>query len=206
MTQTQLEIDSVLSAINRATNPSESFYKINDTSDPRQLREWLSRFNSHYERLPALISVMGYYYMNEETIHEVLRDEWSGFDSITRYKREVRELLLGMDDPSQFDGPIVNMMTDDELKAFEALPDMLTVYRGCGPKNKAGISWTLDRSIAEKFLTHILYRVDEPLLITARVRKNKVLALKLDRDEQEIITFSARRTSVTALSIEKAVA
>jgi hypothetical protein len=41
--------------------------------------------------------------------------------------------------------------------------------------------------------------VGDPVLITARVKKQGVLALKIDRGEAEVITFAARRVKVVSL-------
>ncbi len=49
------------------------------------------------------------------------------------------------------------------------------------------------------------YRAERPLLVTASVLKRRVLAIKLDRDEAEIITFAARRTAVEMLRREATV-
>jgi hypothetical protein len=39
---------------------------------------------------------------------------------------------------------------------------------------------------------HSRYRVSDPVLVTATVRKQDVVAVKLDRQEEEIITFKAQ--------------
>ena len=43
------------------------------------------------------------------------------------------------------------------------------------------------------------YRAAQPLLLTGTVEKENVLAVKLGRDEAEIVTFSARRQRVDSL-------
>jgi hypothetical protein len=80
-------------------------------------------------------------------------------------------------------------MNDEERMAFEALPEQITIYRGCGPKNMFGFSWSLDRKIAAKFPFSSRYWTDEPKLLTATISKNRAAALKLARREQEIIVF-----------------
>lgn len=40
------------------------------------------------------------------------------------------------------------------------------------------------------------YRQAEPLLVTATVPRDRVLAVKLDRNEAEVVTFDARRVAV----------
>lgn len=62
-----------------------------------------------------------------------------------------------------------------------------------------GLSWSLDREIASKFPFLNRYRVAKPVLITATVSKSKILALKLDRGEREVITLVPKRVSVEQL-------
>ena len=92
------------------------------------------------------------------------------------------------------------MMDSAELVAYRSLPARLTVFRGCGEINMLGASWSLDRDVAARFLTLNRYRQTAPLLVTATLRRDRVLALKLDRDESEIITFHARRTAIEPLT------
>lgn len=154
-----------------------------------QAREALDMCNS-YERMPTLIGL--YFQMAVGDWHVVLGEEWSCCDNIGRHRHLLRMML-----PAR--GPVVGMMTDDELMAYHALPDRLTVYRGCGPKNMFGPSWTTDEEVGRKFPKMLRYWQKEPLLVTATVRKHSVLAVKLDRGEAEIITFSTRRTHIERL-------
>jgi hypothetical protein len=88
------------------------------------------------------------------------------------------------------------MMTLDEQAAYMALPERVTIYRGCSARRLTGASWSLDPDVARGFPTLSGYCVSDPVLITARVHKDNILALKLDRQEQEVITFKIRRTRV----------
>ena len=112
--------------------------------------------------------------------------------NIGAYRLELKRLLHGR-------GPRPLMMTPDEQAAFDALPDTLTVYVAAvstifaGPRGP----WTLTLPPASRFLNR--YRVDYPLLVTARVRKANAVALKLERNEREIITFAARRIAIASL-------
>jgi hypothetical protein len=68
---------------------------------------------------------------------------------------DVREWLYVYSDEHQVlpdlieSAPLMNsnipeMMNQSERAALHGLPDTITIYRGCGPVNKAGCSWTLD--------------------------------------------------------------
>lgn len=55
--------------------------------------------------------------------------------------------------------------------------------------NQDGLSWTLNREIAISFPFLNRYRTDQPMLLTATVSRDRIAALKLDRDEQEVIVI-----------------
>ena len=84
------------------------------------------------------------------------------------------------------------MMTEEEQALYDALPKTVTIYRGTdAARCREGISWSLKRSEASRFPFLYRYRTRQPVLVRARVRKSRILAIKLDRGEFEVITFAA---------------
>lgn len=145
------------------------------------------RFCDSYSRMETLVELADD--MWEDQWHLVLGEEWSCCDNIGLYFDNLRQLL-----PKR--GPVLPMMDDAERAAYAALPEVVTVYRGCGRNNMRGASWSLEREVAARFPFLNRYYAETPILVTATVRKHQILALKLDRDEAEVITFAARRASV----------
>ena len=97
------------------------------------------------------------------------------------------------------------VMTKEELVALEALPDDLMLYRGCHAANKWGLCWTLDRQAAERTAPAMPCRKsDPPLLVTARARKNQVLALKFIRKRMTILAMRPRHVSTSKIRAEAA--
>lgn len=81
-------------------------------------------------------------------------------------------------------------LVEVERVALEELPSRVTTYRGCFQHNKEGLSWSMDRQIAASFPLLNGYRSKgQPLLITATVEREKILALKNGRDEAEVIAW-----------------
>lgn len=150
------------------------------------------RFCDSYSRMETLVELG--FMMADADWHAVLGEEWSLCDNIGGYRLMLRKML-----PAE--GPVIGMMTPDERAAYDALPERLTVYRGCGASNMLGASWSLSREVAARFPTLNRYRQASPLLVTARVPRRRVLAVKLDRSEAEIITFAARRVSVEPIEV-----
>lgn len=110
---------------------------------------------------------------------------WSLFDNISAYSDELSGLF------GVYDWPINALMDEDERAKLDGMPDEFVIYRGCYQHNKWGMSWTTNREVAERFPTLNRYKQDgQPLLVKARVKKCNVVAMKLDRDEDEIILCS----------------
>lgn len=123
----------------------------------------------------------------------LLGEMWTSFDTVCRH---LDDLFWWIGDSR---GTSPEMMTKDERAALAALPELVTIYRGCGSVNKNGICWSLDRAVAARFPTLNRYRVPDPMLLTATVPRDLIVALKLDREEQEVITFDAQVVSEESL-------
>jgi hypothetical protein len=153
---------------------------------------FLMRWGNHYSRLPLLLALADR--MERREWLQLLGRAWSSCDNIGPHRLQLRTLLP----PA---GPVPELMESAEADAYLALPDRLTIYRGCGERNLLGASWSLERETAARFPLLHRYRQARPLLVTATVRKAHVLAVKLDRQEAEIITFRARRVSIEPLPV-----
>jgi len=89
------------------------------------------------------------------------------------------------------------MMSKDERKTFDALPEKLTIYRGCNRYSKRGFSWTLDKAFAKHFAEKrhffaipkgVTKRV-RPIVIERVINKSDAIAYFNRRKESEILTF-----------------
>jgi hypothetical protein len=127
----------------------------------------------------------------------LLGENWSTCDNISEWWDDLLDTQFAdlTESPLDFRH---HMMTADEGAALKALPENVTIFRGCYADNKRGLSWTLDKATAAKFPTLHRYRQNgQPLLIRACVARDEILALKLDRREAEVI---ARRPKIQAIS------
>ena len=92
-------------------------------------------------------------------------------------------------------------MTTDERAAFDAMPDVLTVYRGAGhPDYTDGFAWTLDRDRAVFFASYAArafarstsgrgFVGGDPVLSTGEIRRDAVLAYLAEREESEVLVL-----------------
>ena len=61
-----------------------------------------------------------------------------------------------------------------------------------------GICWSLNEDVANRFPFLGRFRAEKPRLLTACVPKHWILAVKLSRGEEEIITFAVEMKSIIA--------
>ena len=159
---------------------------------PEELKEAL-RYSDSYSRLATLIELGGVTASFEWLT--MLGESWSCCDNISEYMVELFDSHFGCRHPD--DLPIREMMSNDEQAEYDALPDFVTVYRGCYAPNKWGLSWSLSEEVATKFPTLSRYRMEgQPLLVRATAKKENIVALKNDRNEAEIITHRPKQISV----------
>ena len=134
--------------------------------------------------------------MSRRSWLRLLGEEWSTLDNLYEWRDMLRELL-----PRR---PTLLLMDEDERAAWRELPDIVTIYRGCSEVNLNGLSWSLCPEIASKFPALMRYlppKGRRPLLVTGEVAKRRVIAVKLDRKEREIVTFHARQVAVEYLTL-----
>jgi hypothetical protein len=163
------------------------------TDDLESMSEWIFANFGSSEKLPAALEVEGQ--MEFGTWLSLLGEIWCFCDNLGIYK----DWLLGVFNERLVRpwGTVSELMDAEEGLAFEALPDQITIYRGCGPLNKQGFSWSLNREVAAEFPFKSRYCVDRPMLLTATINKNRAAALKLGRNEQEIIVLDLSSNSWT---------
>jgi hypothetical protein len=83
------------------------------------------------------------------------------------------------------------LMSEEERRALASLPEVLTIYRGCGPQDKYGLSWSLNPHVARTFPYKRSCFQQQKLLMTARILRKHVCALKLS-NEEEIVVLDVR--------------
>jgi hypothetical protein len=164
------------------------------------LDEELRRANS-YSRLGVLVAA----YREAKCRRKLgawfakLRQEWSCCDNVWFYAPELRNIFL---DNREHWG---STMDEAETRALRGLPATVTCFRGCGLRNLLGLSWTLSRAVAKRFPVLRRYRADYPLLVCAEVPRELVVAVKLDRNEKEVVACVDLKHVVEIVDIRKQV-
>lgn len=76
-------------------------------------------------------------------------------------------------------------MTDAELTVFDALPEVVTVYRGA--EHRHGMSWSLDVRVAESLANKPIARLRDAKVHTAQVPRSSILVYYGGRGEAEVL-------------------
>ena len=143
--------------------------------------EFLTRWCNSLERLPEVLSMRRR--MSAPDWWRLLGAEWDGFDNVGIHRHRLRAYLVRANAAN-----LRAMMRRHERRALAAMPEVLTVYRGCYSINRHGLSWTLCKETAAAFPTLNRYRRngDTPLLLTGTAPRDRAV-LKLGRSEREVI-------------------
>jgi len=149
-----------------------------------KLHELLILSTDGSDRLEQLLHPFYRRHLSDEQLFTILQDEWVWLHNISDNLEELGEVF-------PLYGPVRAMMTPVENAAYDALPNTLTVHRGCDAGWLEGLCWSLNKKVANWFAFYPLTQAEEPTLMTARVEKKFVMAIKLGRGEEEIITFGA---------------
>jgi hypothetical protein len=184
------ETSSAAAAITRKemeTEGEKSEAKKNTLLQSADLVGYLNRFGGH-ERQGVFFRIHSR--LSDDQYWKTLRDVWS-LEEVTfphkrnwirlfRSERPARELL----------------MTSDECDRLATLPEKVCVFRGIGNcRHKNGLSWTLSVETARFFANYACggrrscfgFSGLLPVLVSGWCRKRDVLALFLDRKEDEIV-------------------
>lgn len=123
----------------------------------------------------------------------LLGGEWSVCDNIASHYTELADIFR-----TAGPGDVRKLMTAAEVKAWAALPAIVSVYRGCyADLNERGFSWMLDPNIAAKFPTLLRYRrlTGRAIVLQGTVEK-ALTALKLNRGESELIVLRPHTVAI----------
>jgi hypothetical protein len=148
-----------------------------------------------YTRIEVVIRAFGS--MSRLDWFALLGSEWTICDKLWRARAVLKGILR---DASRAE--LDAMMEQAERDTLAPLPSRITVYRGCYKMNRSGLSWSLNRAVAERFPSLLRYRHegDQPLLLTGTVSRDRVV-LKIDRDEQEVIAAQVKVVSTEPVTL-----
>jgi hypothetical protein len=140
--------------------------------------EHLIQFGSA-SRLPAMLDHLRR--ARADVFWPVLLEWWPCCDATWPWRPELLRRL-------RRHGPGIGYLSRADRAFFDALPDRVTVFRGCSRTRLRGLSWSTDPDAAAGFAHgHRGLRVPSPVIARAEVEKAAVLAVFTDREESEIL-------------------
>jgi len=129
-------------------------------------------------RLDAFVEIVDK--LSDRQYWELLSAIWTDTENSWQNLNVWRELFKSEREHKRF------MMDELSYHVYKQMPEKVTVWRGCQRGvNEIGLSWTFDKDKAKFFAK----RLDKPnpIVIQLTVDKEKVVAVFLDRNEQEVI-------------------
>jgi hypothetical protein len=146
----------------------------------------LGMFNS-YERTPALVLVLG----RAPTPADIMRVflDWGHMCDAPWWDRTHIAMYLRRAISE------INMADFLELDArafYDALPPVVSIWRGCERGRERGLSWTTDRAVAEAFASGKRCSNRSPTLAQAEIPKQHIFAVFVSRSENEIVVDPRR--------------
>lgn len=86
---------------------------------------------------------------------------------------------------------------------YDALPELVTVYRGCSFPRIRGLAWTTDRGVAESFAGgHRQIAVPMAVVAHAKVPKEAIYTVATGRKEAEVVLNWRRLREVSFTRFE----
>ena len=128
-------------------------------------------------------------FINKGIYWETLSYHYPLCKNTYRFNKEIKEVFTA-------DVPGKEALMTNEVKGFiNNLPETITIYRGmtleeeeCG---NYGVSWTLNKKVAEKFAYNYLYNYDtrnkKRIVKEIEINKSNIITYFNDRNEEEII-------------------
>ena len=139
---------------------------------------------SSYNRLEELIKMLPDPLLSPKDFFHLMFEIWPSCDDTFLYNATIHRELL---DNRALEP--AHSYKDEATSAFYAsIPEHFTAYRGCTRLRAKGISWTLDRKVAEGFARgYRCYTVPDPVIASVTASKDEILLAIADRQESEVL-------------------
>lgn len=169
--------------------------------DPDALRLHLSRFYGSHQRPAAFLDLADRMRLDGAAWWRLVMAEWSSLDAIPHaaFAAAFRRRRAAW---------TPDAMAPADRAMFDALPPLVTIYRGQSDARPLGVAWTLRRDVAAGFAAgHRGIRVPLPVVVAARVRRCAVAFCSAERREAEAVLFrppARSRCAVEPIAAEAA--
>ncbi len=146
-----------------------------------QLTCYLSLFGSHERTIPLWESTVD---ESAEVFWQVFLENWCDCDGLWT----LRKILLDTLRHRKAQRSPIEFLSAADRRFYDALPDVIAVYRGCGRRRVRGLPWTTDRAVAAKFARGGRFRAPhDPVIASAVIAKADLFFVSAARKESEAI-------------------
>ena len=87
-------------------------------------------------------------------------------------------------------------MDRDQVGFYRTLPEDLNIFRGQDQNRDIGISWTLDRNVAERYAQGECSTNMDPTVIEVRIKKSDIAIVGCGFGESEIVPFNINASGI----------
>lgn len=141
----------------------------------------LGMFGS-YERTEAMVYVMCSTQNATDQMKVFL--EWGNMcDAPWRWRSIIADLLRR----ACSEVSVAEVLPPDARSIYDALPDLVSIWRGCEQGRERGLHWTTDKAVAERFAKGQRCVNRLPTIAQAQIPKQHVFAVFACRNEHEIV-------------------
>ncbi len=96
---------------------------------------------------------------------------------------------------------LADFLTPEPRCFYDALANIVEIWRGCERGRERGLSWTTDRAVAEGFAAGRRCVNKVPTLLRAEIPKQHIFAVFVERMESEIVVDPRRLRALQRLPI-----
>lgn len=187
-------LENILKRANNLNDPNIIIYQINANTEYKVLEAYLKQneisYNDHSIGAPASDKIK-LFIENADTFSD--EEYWRELASayvLQNYKKIPYKTYYKIFTSERAFRE--KLMSEEEKQFLAQLPETLTIYRGGSlaehKSKKYGISWSLDKKIAEQFAdTKAIRDKKEMMVIEKQINKADVIAYFKERQEEEII-------------------
>jgi hypothetical protein len=125
-----------------------------------------------------------YAYLSEKDLAELFADAWISTENPNQDPNCSISFLIRMFQRCKKE----YLMTEEDYKVYQSLPETFTVYRGVAiGRNPGGISWTQNLETAKWFSQRFDNDNEKGYILTATINKKDVLAYFNSRGKDEVV-------------------
>jgi len=146
-----------------------------------QITAYLSLFGSHERSIPLWEATAD---EPADVFWQVFLENWCNCDGLW----PMRQIMLSTLRRRVAALSPIKFLKPADRRFYDRLPDLVTVFRGCGRRRVRGLPWTTDRAVAAKFSRGGRFpQPPDPVIACAEIAKADLFFVLADRKESEVI-------------------